>query len=101
MATTFQEAAELVIDEDFKLKVRLGLAYVAREVLAEAGSVPFHDQRVVWARSLFGALEREVNKAVTMLAGVPSVVKTIGDGALINEIRAEVNSFAGASAPGT
>lgn len=96
MANTIEQAKALCRDLEFTLKLKIVMAFLADEVLQEAATVPFHITRVRWANRALHRPDEEVRKVCLVMAIVPNVDDTLGDAALIDAVRAKINTFAGA-----
>ena len=96
MATTTTGALVLLEDRKFLNRLRIIGAFIAREVLAEANSVPFHNTRARWAINFLRNSTREVEKVALVVALEGPVDADSADAVLIAAVRANANIFAGA-----
>lgn len=95
MATTTQEAIVICNDRTFKERLVIVIAFVAKGVLAEATSVPFHNTRARYAVRYLARPMIEVDKACIIVSLSPGVRADATDAVLIQAVRTNFNILAG------
>lgn len=96
MADTVQEATEICRNLEFELKLKIMMASVAKEVLAESRMAKFHLSRVKWANRALNRPAEEVKKVCLIVSLVSEVELTATDEVVLQAIRDDVDTFAGA-----
>jgi len=95
MADSIEQAAVICRNLEFEFKIKIVMAFIAKEVLSEAATVPFHVTRARWANRALNRPLDEVRKVCTVMAVTPGVELTATDEVLIQAVRDDINTFAG------
>ena len=98
MANNITEAVEICRNLEFELKLKIVMAFIAKEILAEEPSVPFHLTRARWANRALNRPTDEVKKVCLVMSITPFISLDSEDIPIIQAVRDNVNTFAGAFA---
>jgi hypothetical protein len=96
MADNIEAAAVICRNREFELKLKIVMAFISKEVLAEPANTTFHLSRVRWANRALTRPDTEVKKVCMVMSITPGVELDATDNALIQAVRADVDTFAGA-----
>lgn len=96
MANTLDGAIVICRNVEFEFKLKIVMAIIAKEILAEASDVQYHIMRVRWATRSQTRTVDEVKKVCLLLSFLPPIELSSADSVIVSAVRENVDTFAGA-----
>lgn|SRR5262245_57399033 len=96
MPLTYQDSAALMLDADFRGRIKVSCLKYADYILMEAATIPAHNTRVRWANNTFQNPESaamQVQPPTVMDAAVQDAGAAITDAALQSAVENVVNKM--------
>jgi hypothetical protein len=93
---TYTESAALMIDNDFRGRIKVACLKYATSIMDESSTVPNHNTRMKWAASCFGAPDStaaQIQPPTVMDAAVQSAGAAIDDASLQGAVETTINKM--------